>query len=107
MSVHVDIDIRARAESCIQDMGDVFWDWTPERATASGYSNPAEVATKSVEEAMWLLHNDLERGSLCPKSLREEYATLVSEAGAESGDSRLVAALVRDADWTRRGAAQV
>lgn len=40
-------------------------------------------------------------------SLLAEYDTIIAEVGEDATDDQVVAALVRDADWTEQGAREV
>ena len=39
--------------------------------------------------------------------LVSEYDTIIADVGEDATDDQIVAALVRDADWTERGAREV
>lgn len=107
MPVQDETDVREMAEACVDDMGDIFWEYEPERDRARDFTDPRQTALASVAAALGSMQNKTDRNSLCPRVLRSEYETLVAEAGRNPSDARLVAALVKDADWTRQGADEV
>lgn len=39
--------------------------------------------------------------------LASEYDTLIADVGEDASDDQIVAALVRDADWTEQGAREI
>lgn len=46
------VDFRALATSCVQNMGDIFWDFDPVRDRAGEYTDPRLVATEAVEQCL-------------------------------------------------------
>lgn len=45
-------DYRAIAESCVDSMGDIFWDFDPDRDSAGEYTDPRQVAVEAVERCL-------------------------------------------------------
>ena len=43
---------RALARACVQDMGDIFWDYQPDRDRAGGYTDPRRIAVQAVEKCL-------------------------------------------------------
>lgn len=92
------------AHSCIDDMGDIFWDFDPARDTPMQLTDPRVVAIESIKKALTDFAEQLNRSTIYPSSLREEYKQLVSELPANPTDEALTGTLVKNADWTGHGA---
>jgi hypothetical protein len=52
MTATSDSDIRTLAQACVDDMGDIFWDYDPDRHTIGDYSDPYKVAVTAVERTL-------------------------------------------------------
>ncbi len=106
MSSHTDLVISRLAESCVDRMGDVFWDYTAARDAAMGFAEPEAVAKREVASALHELADLVGANDVYPNVLREEYRTLVDELGDQPDVDRVVAALM-EIDWSQRGARAV
>jgi len=101
MIVNEDQLIDQLASDCVQEMGDIFWDH--ESAPAPGdYSDPTDVAIRAVRNTLQTFVKDRDSGNVYSQILRQEYATLVAEAGDEATEQDLIQSMVANADWTSR-----
>ena len=103
MIVNDDRLIDELAEDCVEDMGDIFWDY--ETAPADhGYSDPVKVAMQAVRATIHKFARLHESTTIYPSSLRQEYADLVGRIGYRADGSDIAQALSTDADWTKETA---
>lgn len=107
MSTSTDPRLRLIAQDCVDDMGDIFWDYDPGRDKVGDYTDPQAVAVGAVEGALERFAEWFDMSDVYPRTLRDEYETLIGEVGEDATDERIVGALVGDADWTERGAREV
>lgn len=107
MPTQTDVRITALAEACVDEMGDIFWDYDVGRDAPSGYTEPTEVATEAVKRVLAQYAQMVDPGGVYPSSLREEYATLVEGLGPDPEPNAVISALVAEADWTEQGATTV
>ncbi len=107
MNTTSDSRIDALAETCVDDMGDIFWDFDPSRDTAGQYTDPRRVALEAVKKAMGQLAQQVDASSVYPASLREEYKTLVAELPEHPTNRDILVALMSNSAWTERGGQEV
>lgn len=97
------MDFHQLAVDCVSAMGDVFWDYVPERDQALEFRNPFDVAVECVEETLkGIAHTLAATDALSVR--RAEYETLISELPQPASDDLIVGTLIVNADWTKRGA---
>ena len=104
MTTASDSDIRTLAQACVDDMGDIFWDYDPDRHTIGDYSDPFKVAVMSVQRTLQHFAERSGVSALYPASLRDEYTGIIADLPDSPDDASLIAALVAKADWTEQGA---
>lgn len=107
MTTTTDPRFRLIAQECVENMGDIFWDYDPKRDELGDYTDPHNVATAEVEKTLQQLSERFETSSTYPGTLRDEYATIVSGLELEPSEDALIRALVKQADWTEEGAQAV
>ena len=107
MSTSTDPRLRLIAQECVENMGDIFWDYEPKRDKLGDYTDPYNVAIAEVEKSLQQFSERFDTSRTYPGSLREEYATIVSALGLEPSEDALIRALVDQADWTEEGAQAV
>lgn len=107
MSRTADAQIEVMAESCVDAMGDIFWDYDADRDQEGDYTDPYAVALTAVKEAMSGLVALVDTNPAYPASLREEYQSLVNALPESAADTALIAALTAQAEWTQEGAAEL
>ena len=107
MQIFPDAHIQELAESCVNEMGDIFWDFQESRDAPVGFVEPWQTAVGSVANTLHFFANTLETNSVYTVSLRLEYRELLARLGANANDSEIVAALVSEAAWTNKGARTV
>ena len=63
MNRSLQIEIHKMAEGCVAEMGDIFWDYVPQRDHPLGFREPYEVAVDAVESMLtkYLQENSGER----------------------------------------------
>ncbi len=98
-----DAHIQRLARSCVNDMGDIFWD-RGEADESRGHLDPSVVATKSVATTIQRLANVLSSPSPYSAPLRMEYQDLVAQLGPFASDEVIEAALMSECDWSKTGA---
>lgn len=102
-----DAYIQRLAESCVDDMGDVFWDHDEIRDEIGEYTKPRQVATESVASALRTLAASMESNLTYTTSLRLEYREIVARTGKSATDADIVLSLVAQSAWTEEGARAV
>ena len=102
-----DAIIDGMAQSCVDSMGDIFWDFAEHRDGHLGFSQPRQNAVNSVAATLYAFAASMESNQLCTTALRLEYREIISDVGENRDDQRIISALVDDADWTERGAREV
>ena len=108
MSATSPASIEPFATSCIDNMGDIFWQFDPSRDEARQSTNPRDVAIRTVQSTL-LAWSNLPDTHV--STLHTEYRTLVAQLNPAAPPSEqheeLIAALVSDAAWTHEGATEV
>lgn len=102
-----DADIQCLAESCVNRMGDIFWDYQEARDAPLGYSEPWQIATEAVASTLQAFATMLESNPIYTSSLRLEYREIVRRAGEHAADTNILALLLSEAAWTEEGARTV
>jgi hypothetical protein len=85
-------------------MGDVFWDFVPERDVPRQFRDPYEVAVEEVEKALRDVATDILSADRAVAPLRSEYEALLADLSKKPRDTDIIAALVAKGDWTKQGA---
>lgn len=104
MTTETDPQFHEFAVTCVESMGDILWDFDPDRDRPLGFSDPRDIAVQEVENTLRNFAERIHRGGLYSQALRKEYARLVNALPTESGEDALIGALTRDSQWTARGA---
>lgn len=99
--------IESLAESCVDDMGDIFWDFDPVRDAAGQYTDPRYVALESVKKSLRELAEQMDTSIVYPAGLRDEYETVLADLPESPTDRAVIGALVSESAWTERGAREV
>ncbi len=107
MPTSTDPHVEALAKRCVNDMGDIFWDFNAERDAAGQYADPRQVALESVTEALSELARRVDTSVVYPASLRNEYERLVVALPEAADDQAIVDALVSNSAWTEQGGTAV
>jgi hypothetical protein len=107
MNTSPSTDLRQTAFDCVDEMGDIFWDYDAQRDTPCQYRDPFEVAAESVEKTLREVVLDVQGVNRADAILRVEYETLISELPKTATDDQIIGTLVTNADWTRNGASEV
>lgn len=102
-----DARIQRLAESCVNSMGDIFWDYDEPRDVPLGHRRPWEVATEAVAATLQSFAKTCESNPIYTTALRQEYQEIVRSVGENADHSAIVASLVTDAEWTKQGARTV
>lgn len=100
-------DLRQIALDCVSAMGDIFWDFKPERDVPLEFRDPCDIAADAVERALGEVVFDVLGANHAAISLRSEYETLIAELPEARTDQHIVGTLVANADWTPKGAREV
>lgn len=95
------------AAECVGNMGDIFWDYEPERDRARGYTEPATVAKAAVADALRILASELDTRPVYTTILQHEYESLLAHGVDREDDRAIEAVLVAHAEWTPTGAAKI
>jgi hypothetical protein len=101
------LDLAALAAECVDEMGDIFWDYEERRDASGDHSDPRAVALAAVRAALEKVKRT--RAAAASRSdagiagLRREYAQLLEALPPKPTDRMIVDALVVNADWTREG----
>lgn len=104
MQTFPDAHIQGLAESCVNRMGDIFWDFQASRDAPVGFAEPWQAAVGSVASTLQVFASTLETNPVYTVSLRLEYRELVARMGDNTNDAGIVAALVSEAAWTEEAA---
>lgn len=105
MNTLPDSHIAHLAESCVNKMGDIFWDYEEHRDAPLGHSGPYQVALDAVASTLHEFAVTMESNPVYTGALRLEYRQIVAAAiGAGAEDERIIASLVQNGAWTDRGA---
>jgi len=107
MPIAHEADIDSLAESCVADMGDIFWDYEITRVAAKEHLEPTQVAIESVKKTLLQFEASVRTNNLYTPKLRHEYDAIVSSVSPDDNSDRLVNVLMEDADWTDRGAREI
>lgn len=102
-----DHQIESLAKSCVANMGDIFWDFNPVRDAEGDYTDPEKLAHESVKETLRKLARQIDEANNHISSLRAEYQAILAEVGEKASDNAIIAALIVDGEWTRKGAGAV
>ena len=107
MSSYASTDLRQTAIDCVSEMGDVFWDYDPERDAPLEYRDPYEIAVETVEKFLREVIFDAMTAERATVSLKSEYEALMAELPEASTDEQIIGTLVGNADWTANGAREI
>ena len=107
MTPPINARIDQLAESCVANMGDIFWDFDSVVDAAGQYTDPYQVALAAVKETLQEFAEQVDTSSVYPASLCNEYMALIADVGDESSNDEITVALIRDAAWTERGAREM
>lgn len=107
MPITADLRLEALAESCVSDMGDIFWDFDPERDATGQYSDPQHVALESVKKTLREFAEQVDTSIVYSASLRDEYKAIIAALPESPTDRAVIGALVRQSVWTEGGAGEV
>ena len=107
MSTATDPRLRLIAQECVENMGDIFWDYDSKRDKLGDYTDPYNVAIVEVEKSLQQFSDRFDTNMIYPRTIREDYATIVAALELEPGEDALIRALVEQADWTKEGAQAV
>ncbi len=99
--------IATLAESCVNDMGDIFWDFDAARDAAGQYMDPRYVALEAVKKTLTELAEQMDTSVVYPASLRDEYRTVLADLPESPTDAAVIGILVSESAWTERGAREV
>ena len=107
MNTSPSTDLRQTALGCVSDMGDIFWDFKPERDVPLEFRDPCDIAADAVERTLREVVFDALGANRAAFTLRSEYETLIAELPETPTDEHIVGALVANADWSANGAREV
>lgn len=107
MATTTDFAVEALAESCVNDMGDIFWDYGQFRDAPGEYADPHRIALESVKKVLREFAEKVDTSVVYPASLRDEYKTVVAALPESPTDRAVIGALVSQSEWTERGAREV
>ncbi len=107
MSATIDPRLQQIAEECVANMGDIFWDYVPDRDKALDYTDPHTIAVEAVACAMQDFAKRFDTTNLFPGVLHDEYVNLVSTLPEEFTNDELIQVLIAHADWTKEGACEI
>ena len=96
-------DLHQAAITCVESMGDVFWDFNSERDTPLEFRDPYSIAVESVEKKLREIAADMVYGMGDVVALRSEYAAILSDVGSPAVDAEIVSRMVEKAGWTEQG----
>ncbi|MCC6360612.1 MAG: hypothetical protein IT450_17880 [Phycisphaerales bacterium] len=99
-----DAHIERVADSCVDSMGDIFWDYHEARDAPLDYTEPRQVAMEAVVSTLKTFATTLESNPIYTTSLRLEYREIVARIGVNAADTEIVSSLIADAAWTEEGA---
>lgn len=99
--------LKELAQDCVENMGDVFWDYNVNRDSPLGYSEPSQVAMESVEATLRELVEYVGSDAVSANSLGTEYRSIVDRVGKDSGDTLLLAEIVAKGDLSHGDAGAV
>jgi hypothetical protein len=102
-----DLRIEELAESCVNDLGDIFWDSALARHTIGQHSDLQQAAIESVKRALNGLVEQMDSGIIYPASLRAEYKAVIAHLPGSPSDRDVSNALIRESAWTERGSREV
>lgn len=95
------------ARACVDRLGDIFRDHHAYAGSDADHSDPREVATAAIEEALREAMLDARESVQRDSLLRSEYETLISELPGEPTENQIIGTLVANGDWTANGARAV
>ncbi len=104
MPTLLDAHIEKLANSCVHNMGDIFWDYNELRDAPLGYTEPGRLATEAVAATFHELALTLESNPIYTSSLRLEYREIIRRIGGTSDDRQIISMLIEEAAWTDRDA---
>lgn len=90
--------LKELAQDCVENMGDVFWDYNVNRDSPLGYSEPSQVAMESVEATLRELVEYMGSDAVSANSLVIEHRSIVDRVGKDSGDMLILAEIVDKGD---------
>lgn len=104
MPTLLDAHIEKLADSCVHNMGDIFWDYQEVRDAPLGYAEPGRLAAEAVAATLREFALTMESNPIYTCSLRLEYREIISRIEGASDDRRVISMLIEEAAWTDRGA---
>lgn len=107
MNTSPSTDLRQTAVDCVSAMGDIFWDFKPERDVPLEFRDPSDVATDAVERTLREVVFDAVGANRAAIGLRSEYETLIAELPEVPTDDQVIGTLIANGDWTNNGAREV
>ncbi|MCL4198890.1 MAG: hypothetical protein KJZ69_15490 [Phycisphaerales bacterium] len=104
MPTLLDAHIEELANSCVHNMGDIFWDYNELRDAPLGYTEPGRLAAEAVAATLHEFALSLESNPIYTSSLRLEYREIIRRIEGTSDDQQIISMLIEEAAWTDRGA---
>lgn len=107
MPTQFDASIVRLAEACVDNMGDIFWDYNPIQDARHEYAEPRTRALTAVASTLQEFADSVDSQTIYSKAIRLEYQEIIDRVGERAVDADIVSSLVADAAWTREGAQTV
>jgi len=107
MATSSSIDLHEMADDCVDNMGDIFWDYDARRDTLGDYRDPREVAVGTVERTLRRMVANLSSSEPNLSRLHAEYTAIIADLPTPLDRARLLRELVKQADWTEHSAREV
>lgn len=86
------------AEACVASMGDIFWDYIPDRDLSLGFYDPFQVAVSTVASTLHELSEIVEPTPPYGSTLGLKYREILARVGKGAEESELIAALAKDSE---------
>jgi hypothetical protein len=74
------------AESCVNEMGDIFWDYEPERDDSGQFADPYQVAARAVRQTLRAFAEENHFDSSSAKSTTEAGESIIVVMGMNATD---------------------
>ncbi len=100
-------DVHQAAVDCVESMGDILWDYRPERDIPLDFHNPFDIAVENIEKTLQKVVAESDSAESILSALRTKYTAIVAKTRTSSADAELVTSLIEKADWTEHNAGQI
>ncbi len=107
MHTSLDAHIQQLAESCVNSMGDIFWDFHEGCDAALDFVAPTQVAISCVASTLQTFAATCEPHLVYTSQLRLEYREMVGRLAENANENNNVVSLASEAAWTEEGARTV